>query len=233
MKKLGISFSIIKALISLHITMWDADEPGTFPITVLTCFINSRTFCLLFLFAMTSESRLEKFSLWQCELFLQTRRQMNLLQNWNLIYECQSTEVFHVMFHENRNMSRMIFKTNRGILLHWIYIHIKPSSGDLSNDGLFVARSELGRLSSRVVLLIPIHHSIDGPLLNTSSELNFTMGIALIKKRKHRRALSAEVGFMVVVKSQEAKWTNFNMSHICKQWPVTLFLIPTYVTWVI
>ena len=38
---------------------------------------------------------------------------------------------------------------------------VQPSSSDLTNDGLFIAMSELGRMPSFVVFLVPIYFPFD------------------------------------------------------------------------
>ena len=120
---------------------------------------------------------------------------MQMFQHWNLFLYCS---IKTITFQDISDCLRCDRIWNDGIdVLGGLNSIVKPPSDDLSNDGPFVARSELGRSSSRVVLLIPIHlfaNSIDGPLPNTSSGLNFTMGIALIKKGKHRRAFISRSG---------------------------------------
>src|ERR1700678_637880 len=44
-KKHGIPFSIIRPQISFRIVTRDADVPGTFDVTIFTCFIKFKTFC--------------------------------------------------------------------------------------------------------------------------------------------------------------------------------------------
>ena len=71
------------------------------------------------------------------------------------------------------------------------------SSSDLANDGLFVIRGKLRRVTPLVLLLIHIKfllNSTNGRLLYTSFELDFTNRIVFMKKRDDGGVLSREYG---------------------------------------
>ena len=76
---------------------------------------------------------------------------------------------------------------------------IKLSSGDLSNNGLFVTIGELGGMASFAVFLVHIYfflNSTNGRLPYMSFGLYLMQGIAIIKKGDDLRCLVEDVGCM-------------------------------------
>ena len=71
------------------------------------------------------------------------------------------------------------------------------SSSDLANDGLFVIRRKLRRVTPLALLLIHIKFLLDstnGRLPYTSFKLDFTNRIVFMKKRDDGGVLSREYG---------------------------------------
>ena len=120
---------------------------------------------------------------------------MYMFQHWCFFLCCR---IKPIAFQDISDCLRCDWIGNDGVdVLDGLNSVVRPSSSDLSNNGLFITRSELERSSSQVVLLVPIHlitDSIDSPLPHTSSGLNFTVEIALIEKGKHRRVFSSGSG---------------------------------------
>ena len=80
---------------------------------------------------------------------------VDMFQHWYLFLCCS---IKTIAFQDISDCLRCDWIENDGIdVLDGLNSVVKPSSSDLSNDGLFVVSSELERSSSRVVLLVPIH----------------------------------------------------------------------------
>jgi len=83
---------------------------------------------------------------------------------------------------------------------------IKLSSGDLSNNCLFISRRKFGWLSSLVVFFVSIHLLLDptnGRLPYTSFGLYLMQGIPFLKKRSDGRVMGRRYRFHDVVEEKK------------------------------
>ena len=74
---------------------------------------------------------------------------------------------------------------------------IKLSSSDLAKNGVVIISRQLGRTTSRMVFLVPLHFIINLPhstLYQTSSSLNLMLKISFGKERNSQRVLGSRNG---------------------------------------
>ena len=103
---------------------------------------------------------------------------------------------------------------------------IKLSRSDLTNYGLYIMSRKFRRMTTMIVLLSKIEFFVNfanSTKANTSLGMYLMMGIALDKQKNNRRVFGSRRGLIVVVRSQEADHSKFNILTMVT-WPCLLFL---------
>ena len=74
---------------------------------------------------------------------------------------------------------------------------IKLSSSDFAKNGVVIMSRQLGRTTSRMVFLVPLHFIVNFPhstLFQASSSLNLMLRTSFGKERNSQRALDSRYG---------------------------------------
>ena len=110
-------------------------------------------------------------------------------------------------------------RSNRGIY-GWIYelgdldSIVKLPRADLTDNWLFIMRGKLGRTVTRMIFLIPSTSLLILPIVPFPRPILawiWQWEYPSLRRETTEEHFSAEMDFMVVVRSQGDEWTKFNM----------------------